>query len=421
MLRFGAAGTAVLIVCWLQPLIEQFTSSGSGNLTRLVDTARSQAGTIGYGFGARVVATVVALPPWFFRPSLKEKFLSGWQAPSLGLALFSLGLLAAVLVACGWDARRRRDRPFLWCIATAGAGLAAALLTAGRGPVTVFGKVTPHTFRWLWPLGAFVFFAVAATVGRRLTRRAATSVRSVALVGGFALVTFVLAAINLPYANEGRGPNSQEYAIPAARDLGSHMGSLEGRGPLLVDDLYHRGFAEPYGGAVVAELQRRGIPFVVRDPQLVRQFGPARRFNGHNANAALLLRQGDATLEAPAESRRVADGEGVPATEVRELARLKTQIGEFIGQRGLPLNARGQTALDEGKLPTLARSADQGLDVAALVATRELDVMIRGGYLKLDDAWAKRFRRYADLQNQWDQKTVALFVGPVSAASRPRE
>ena len=93
----------------------------------------------------------------------------------------------------------------------------------------------------------------------------------------------------------------------------------------------------------------------------------------------------------------------------------------FIGQRGLPLNARGQTALDEGKLPTLARSADQGLDVAALVATRELDVMIRGGYLKLDDAWAKRFRRYADLQNQWDQKTVALFVGPVSAASRPRE
>jgi len=55
------------------------------------------------------------------------------------------------------------------------------------------------------------------------------------------------------------------------------------------------------------------------------------------------------------------------------------------------------------------------------VATRELDVMIRGGYLKLDDAWAKRFRRYADLQNHWDQKTVALFVVPVSAASRPRE
>jgi hypothetical protein len=46
-------------------------------------------------------------------------------------------------------------------------------------------------------------------------------------------------------------------------------------------------------------------------------------------------------------------------------------------------------------------------------------VMIRERYLVLDDVWAKRFARYADQQHEWDQKTVALFVGPVSSA-RPR-
>ena len=40
--------------------------------------------TIGLGFGTRVVATVVSLPPWWFRPSLKDAFAPGWHEPSLG-------------------------------------------------------------------------------------------------------------------------------------------------------------------------------------------------------------------------------------------------------------------------------------------------------------------------------------------------
>ena len=151
--------------------------------------------------------------------------------------------------------------------------------------MTAFGKVTPHTFRWLWPLGAFVFFAVAASLGRQFARRAATSTYSVALVGVFTLATVAVAALNLPFADEGRGPNSFEYAIPAARDLAGHMGSLEGQGPLLIDDLFHGAFADPYGGAAAAELQLRGIPFVTGDAALERHLGPARHFNGRNAKA----------------------------------------------------------------------------------------------------------------------------------------
>ena len=42
--------------------------------------------------------------------------------------------------------------------------------------------------------------------------------------------------------------------------------------------------------------------------------------------------------------------------------------------------------------------------------------MIQARYLVRDGVWAKRFDRYADLQHQWDLKTVALFVGPPELA-----
>jgi hypothetical protein len=42
--------------------------------------------------------------------------------------------------------------------------------------------------------------------------------------------------------------------------------------------------------------------------------------------------------------------------------------------------------------------------------------MISERYLVLDDVWRERFARYADLQQESDRKTVALFVAPLSSA-----
>ena len=416
-LRLGAISVVVLVVCWLQPLIEQFTSTGKGNLSRLVDSARSSSKTIGYGYGARVVATVVSLPPWWFRPSLRNNFLSGWVAPPLAGALFSLGVLVAVLAVCGWLAWRRRDRIAFSAVATATAGLAAALITAGRGPVTVFGKLTPHTFRWLWPLGAFIFVAIIVTAVRRLARRVTTSALSVSLVAVFTVATVVVAVLNLPFADEGLGPNSQEYAIPAAKDLAHHMGPLKADAPLLIDDLFHGAFADPYGGTAVAELQRRGIPFVAHDPMLVRQFGPARRYDGRNAKAALLFRQGDATLTPPVGSREAARGEGLSRAEQADLTRLKGEVKGYLDAGRLHLDRAGQAAFARGDLPRLAEVQGQGADPQVLLDSRELDVMIQQHLLDVHGAWARRFDRYADLQHRWDQETVALFVRPLGSSA----
>ena len=413
VLRYGAVAGGVLVVCWLQPLIEQFTSDGDGNLTLLVRSAtESRAPTAGFGFGASAVAAVATLPPWWFRPSFSETFKPGWDPPPVAIALFSLAVLAVVFGACAWVARRHRDRVSLAALAIAAAGVLMGVVTAARSPETVFGKFQVHTLRWAWPLAAFVFLAVAVVVARRLSRAAG----SAALVGTFSVVTVLFAALAIPTANIGLGPTTFTYALPATRQLERQMGRLEGRGPFLIDDLFHGTFADPYGGAVLAELQRRGVEFVAADPELVRLFGPGRRFNGKNAKSVLLLRISDATRTPPPGTHRVVLAEGLSHTDQRELERLEVEIGEYIAQGRLRLNARGEAALGAGRLPNLAAYRAQSIDVAGLLASREIDVMAHDHDLALDSTWARRFARYAALHHEWDRRTVALFVGPISSA-----
>ena len=54
-----------------------------------------------------------------------------------------------------------------------------------------------------------------------------------------------------------------------------------------------------------------------------------------------------------------------------------------------------------------------------VLGSREVDLMIRRTYLALDDTWAQRFARYADLQQPFDLETVALFLGPPDLEPAP--
>jgi hypothetical protein len=414
-LRAGAVAGLVLAVCWAQPLVEQFTSDGEGNLTRLVTGVNDPAQTIGYDLGARLVASVVSLPPWWFRPSFGEAFLlfEGWQPPSLGLAAASSTVLAAVLVWCVWDARRRRDRVSSLAVATAVVALVVGLATAGRGPF-IFAFIAPHVLRWLWPIGAFVSFAVVVTLARRLGRR---PVRASWLSGTFALVTAVFAALNLPTSNQAQGPSADEWSIPVIRELGRQMTVLEGRGPLLVD-LEGAGFDDPYGVAVMAELQRRGVPFLVGEPALVRQLGPARRFTGANARAVLFVRIGDDTRVAPPGARRAAIREGLTPREQTELSTLKARIADYVGNGRLHLTRRGEEVLRRLHPEARQEPRVEDLDPEVLFESRALVTLAEADLLALDDEWARRFHRYADLQDRWDEETVALFLGPVDNGAK---
>jgi hypothetical protein len=414
VIRSGAIAAAVFVVCWLQPLIEQFTADGDGNLTRLIRHARDpNVKTVGFDFGIRAVASVVSLPPWWVRPSFANTFAyKTWLPPLLLVAAGSLLVVAVVLVWCWWGARRHHDRVASRIIATAGIVLVCALVSAGRTPTTVFGT-EPHVYRWVWPVAAFAALAVAVAVVRRFARF------SLQITGACAVVAVVFGLLNLPTSNQGGGPNAQQDAIPASHDLDHKMGALAKDGPLLIDDLFKVVFADPYGGAIMAELDERGIPFVVQDRGLVRQLGPGRRYNGHNARNELLMRLGDSALIAPTGSRLAVRGSGLTAAEQRELSRLRQMIGDYVHASRLRLNVAGERAVARGELPVIQHELQSagGPDAQAVVDSRELRGVVDGHEAVLDRTWADRFERYVTLQHRFDTQTVALFVRPLASSA----
>jgi hypothetical protein len=409
-----AAG--VLFLCWLQPLIEQVTTT-RGNFTRLLDSAQTtQNSVFGWGLATRLVATVLSLPPFWFRPGFSDDFLGsqGWTPPSLLVSLLSLGALGLVLAVCFWIARRAADRISSRAIITTVVAIGAGVVTAERNPVGTIG-IAPHVLRWLWPIAAFATFAIAAT----LVRGWNASGRQVPnLIGAFVAVAVLFGALNLPTANLSGGPNASEYAIPAIKGMERQLGVLDGKGPFLIDGLLDEIF-DPYGPSLIPELDRRGFAFVAKDPLLSRQLGPNREFTGKNARTALFVRSGVAAREPLPGTKRVAFFDDLSPTKRRALKRLVAELTPYIDDHGLQLNAAGQRARQAGRLPFLdAQTKASALDAKSLLASGEVAIIVNSQYLVIDPAWKARFEHYATLEVEWNQRTVAMFARPVTPADR---
>ncbi len=411
-LRSLAISLGVLALCWIQPVIEQFTSDGRGNLSRLVETSRdSGVATAGFGYATKAVASVLSLAPFWLRPSFDETFFDEdvWHPPGLGIAAASLALLAVVLGVALVVAWRRRDRTAAFALATAVVATVIGFATVARAPVTIFGSLTPHSSRWLWALGAFMLFGVAAAGLRAVpvARRSAVVVVLTVLVG-------VIAVVNLPTADSANGPQSQLWAIPGTRAINAQLPNFDGDAPLLIDGLFLKLF-DPYGTAVAAELQRRDIPFVVENGGLVRQFGPERRYDGTNARSELLLETGDAARAGVPGGRRVALYEALSPSEQDRLATLRNTLTTAFERDGaVRLTAAGEDALAAGALPVLEGQRAAGtFDPAALVASGEVRDMVEQDLITVGSQDRAAFREYAALQRVWDDQTVGIFVRPI--------
>ena len=274
----------------------------------------------------------------------------------------------------------------------------------------MFG-VPPHQFRWLWPVSAFITFAIVTLVVRRDWSHPSNPANRFRwnATATLALVTAVVALGNLPTNNQRSGPSHDDWAIPVVRDLNAQMGALEGEGTLLIDVQRIR-FAEPYSGPVMAELQRRDIPFVVEDEGMVRQLGSGRRLQGEAQRLEII--DGPGALVGPAGSRRMALVEGLDGDEQQELEVLAAQVGEHLETLGtVPLTPAGSRALQR---PDRANDLAlvESTDVDALLESRVLAFLIESDLLDLDADVAPGFERYADLQRRWDRATVALYLKP---------
>ena len=416
--RVGAISLIVLVVCWIQPVVEQFTGDGPGNLTRLARSFReSDVDTAGFGYATQAVASVFSIPPFWLRPSFDETFFDDdvWQPPALGVAIATLVVVGALFAIGAWWSWRRRDRPALFAFTVVGVGLIVGFATVARAPITIFGKLTPHSSRWLWSLAAFAGFAVGAAIVRGWPR---ARTRGPFVVGALGVVTLMIAVATLPTAPTANGPQSQAWAIPGVESLSRQLATVDDDGPLLIDGLFLKLF-DPYGAAVVAELQRRGIPFVAREPGLVRQLGDRRAYDGTNAERELSLRTGDDARRGPRGARQVALYEALTAAEQEELDDLRETVIVALGREGeVTLSTRGETALADCELPRLAAQRAAGaFDAEELVRAREVVDMVGRRLIDLDPEARDAFERYAELQTRWDDGTVGLFIGPIAGSA----
>jgi hypothetical protein len=398
-LRCVAVAALVAIACWAQPVIEQIFGEGRGNLGRLASSAGDTGTRVGLDDAPRYVATLLALPPWWGRPSVSEQFVPGDSLPSLTSALVGLGVVVVLLALGLRSAWRRTDRPVATLVLTGMAVVAVAVVGAATMPIGIF-NLASHQMRWLWPASAFVTFALVMAAVTALRGRARLG------VGIVALGAVVLCALNLPSMNARVGPAADANAIPTVRELLPQLGSLRGERGVLIDVTGER-FAEPYTFPVMVELQRLDVPWFVEDPGLVRQVGPERAYEG-GASLRLFVREGDAAREVEDGARRAAFVEALSPSEADELAAAEQELRRFITGGGLLGNgvvADGPGDLTDAQL----RDADY------MFASRALAGLVAEDRLRVPDRWDELLARYADLQYQADRLTVAVVVEPIVA------
>lgn len=301
VLRSAGAAAAVALVCWAQPLYEQLFGDGRGNLGRLLSSVGAPGETVGLSDAPRYVASVLALPPWWFRPSMSETLVTGSERPSLLASFLGLAVVVALLAAGLVVAVRARDNGGAAAAATGLVMVCLAAVAVAAVPISLFGFAPSHQVLWLWPLGAFVTLAVliplTATSGGRFGGAPMVLLTALAVV---------LGALNIPAMNARLGPADSAESMPAVRELVSELAPLRAERGVLVD-LREQRFAEPYSAPVMLELERLGIPWFVDDPGQLRQVGD-RAYEG-DASVRLIIREGDAAREAPPGADRIAYAE----------------------------------------------------------------------------------------------------------------
>jgi hypothetical protein len=156
-----------------------------------------------------------------------------------------------------------------------------------------------------------------------------------------AAATLVASVLAMPYADRsGAGPTA---SVAATHSLAEQLlPEVGGRGTVLVELPSGLSDASWVGPGLLVELHEAGVPFVVREPALIRQLGNYRAYDGTNADLRLTVFAGQAAerpLPLAPGSRVVARFNGLTSAERDELERLRIELRSAIEEAGgLPLD-----------------------------------------------------------------------------------
>jgi hypothetical protein len=334
-LRWLAIGVLTGLVVWVQPLIEQFTGDGEGNVAALFNIRNSPAPTPSVGESVRAMGGTIAVPPAWLPPSYGSPsfHLDGSGRPTW-LAAAGLVALALGLVALGIRAWHRGSPAVAAGTATALAALAIGFVTVNRAPMR-FG-IVPTYLRWMWPLGMVVWLAVALalldearTSPRRRGRWPATRWAALGLAA-----TAVAAVATLPTVDNGSA--SPPWTVDAIHQIDDDVAAAVADEPGVLVDLAPHPTVPATAPALFGVLQDAGVPFYVDSAALIRQLGNARAYHRGDATVRLAVRAGRDDHARPGE-RLIAASDPLSSGEERELRRLADRVREIIDDHGLPL------------------------------------------------------------------------------------
>jgi hypothetical protein len=400
--RWGG-GAGALVVSGLvvavglaQPVAEEAGADGAGNMVRLWRAA-GDVPTLAAAPSARVLARIVALPPWWVRPWHADDFgvgPAGTVGPPLLLAVVGLVGLSVTAVLRLRDARRRGDR-----VAASGIGLAFAVsglafLTALLVPTTRFGTAVPQ-LRWLWGAGVFVslVFFVAGYHGLRPVPGG----RWWPAAAG-AGVTLVAALATLPAGDRGATATPATYRV--ARSVTDQLAEAGLDGPVAV--VCDESPLDPYCEAVLAELVVERVPL------------------RGDAGRTVVVAVGDAATRYTRGRQVIAHHQALSDDEEDELDRLRTVLERAIGEGDITLNRRGREVAARGDLvsvdhggPALAIDPEAATGLRGElfgVHRRDLVAMVAHDLVSADAPWPGALRRYRELQDRADAGTVVVLL-----------
>ncbi|MBA2496709.1 MAG: hypothetical protein H0V33_06365 [Acidimicrobiia bacterium] len=417
-MRMVVVAMAVFVACWSQPLYEEVTGAGQGNISRLASSLGEAQDVLGPSLGARVVGAVIGLPPWWGRPSVADTLRpTGVPGELAGIpdpvpAVVSLAVLAGALFLVAALARRRHDGPAGAAAAVALVALATCLYTVATLPRSIFGTPSAHQVRPLWPVSLFVTGVVVVSALRGLTRLVdhRSRTRSVALPGVAAAAAVLAGALSLPAWNPQVGPADDADSIPSVRALTAQLGALADRPePILFDDRGLR-FAEPYGIAVLVTLQEMGVEFSVENPGLIRQLGDHRADEGR-ATHRIFLREGVAAMAPPPGAEVVASVRGLDDDEEAEFVALTDELRDHLATEGVALTADGRSAA--GAFEVEIGSGGVVTDTVVLLEAGLLPSLVQNDLLVADPSWEDRYERWTELAVRRDRQTVTVFIVPI--------
>lgn len=417
----------VFALIWVQPVIEQFTSEGEGNLTRL---ARSAGGTdvaVGVGNAFRMVSAVFALPPWWTRwgfqetiqpagtidtaagPQVDIPWLPGWFVASIAFAV----LLAALVLALYWS-WRAGERLLVAVDVLALTGLVGSVVALSRLTIGPVGLAAHHT-RWLFVLALWAHAALVATGVRWwLSRAERPELARRIQYAGLALA-FVFAIASMPKYTQEHGPLADTQTMPALRRVFEQLDPLATTDPLLYRTDNLRVY-EPYSSAIMAQLVDRGIEFRVDQEVMVRQLGPNRRADGTEAAVVTQYQGWDAYSYDGSDCVLARVSDVGPSAEV-DLAAQAAAIenGAAALDVSAVLGGAGMTERDE-ELAEAITSGDRDAVHRAIVEGWYA-YWIDNGLVAGDDATMQELLAARPEMMRWVGSTFLLTASPASVCA----